>query len=170
MRKSLLILLIAMPLPAQGPAPELEATKAAIRKLEFMTGEWEGNGWHQMGPKRSEFTSKERVRLAAGGTAVLVEGDHRGSDGNFEAVGLISWNEKAKAYEFRSHTSEGRAGLSDLTVTGERRAEWTFTVPQGRIRYTLDMGEGNTWTEVGEFSRDGKEWRKFFEMSLKRVK
>lgn len=163
-------LFLAVPLLAQGPAPGLEGTKAAIKKLDFMTGEWEGSGWHQIGQKRSEFTSKERVRPAAGGTAILVEGNHQASDGTFEALGVISWNESTKSYEFRSHTSEGRAGLSDLKITGERRVEWTFAVPQGQIRYTLDTGDGNRWVEVGEFSRDGKEWRKFFEMSLKRIK
>jgi hypothetical protein len=163
-------LALAVSALGQEAPPDAAAHRAAIAKLDFMVGQWEGSGWDQRGPKRTEFTSKETVRPAAGGTLLLIEGNHKTTDGGFDAFGLVAWNETSKAYEFRSYTSEACSGLNDFKVTGERRVEWSFAIPQGRVRYTVDMGEADRWVEAGEFSRDGNEWRKFFEMTLKRVK
>jgi hypothetical protein len=38
------------------------------------------------------------------------------------------------------------------------------------MRFTVRLNEKGQWFEVGEFSRDGKAWQKFFEMTLERVK
>lgn len=45
------------------------------------------------------------------------------------------------------------------------------TAPQGGdIRFTITLTEKDEWHEAGEFSRDGKNWIEFFEMTLQRVK
>jgi hypothetical protein len=36
-----------------------------------------------------------------------------------------------------------------------------------RVRYTSTV-EGDTWTDAGEYSIDGKTWYPFFGMTLKR--
>jgi len=48
--------------------------------------------------------------------------------------------------------------------------EWGFQTPQGgRVRYTIKLTDQGDWFEIGEFSADEKNWRKFFEMTLQRV-
>ncbi len=47
---------------------------------------------------------------------------------------------------------------------------WSMTHPQaGRVRYTIRVDAGR-WHEVGESSRDGISWSRFFEMGLARKK
>ena len=38
------------------------------------------------------------------------------------------------------------------------------------VRFTMNLSEKDKWSEIGEFSQDGKNWMKFFEMTLQRVK
>jgi hypothetical protein len=46
--------------------------------------------------------------------------------------------------------------------------KWSYEPQPGvHIRYLITVADA-TWREVGEFSRDGKTWRQFFEMTLKR--
>ena len=46
---------------------------------------------------------------------------------------------------------------------------WGFAVPQaGRVRFTITLTQAGEWWEIGEFSRDGATWAKFFEMTLKK--
>lgn len=49
--------------------------------------------------------------------------------------------------------------------------QWAFQGPQGiSIRYTVKLTEKGEWFERGEMSQDGKSWRQFHEMTLRRVK
>jgi hypothetical protein len=43
-------------------------------------------------------------------------------------------------------------------------------LPRGQTRYTLQLNAAGQWYEVGEFSMDGEEWRKTFEMTLDKQK
>lgn len=43
-----------------------------------------------------------------------------------------------------------------------------FSVECGEMRYTIKLDAVGQWVEIGEISADGREWRKFFEMSLTR--
>ncbi len=44
---------------------------------------------------------------------------------------------------------------------------WTREVPGGRAHNTARI-DGDTWHEVGEFSRDGINWMQMMEMNLHR--
>jgi hypothetical protein len=173
MRKTVLFLLVSGCLSLfaqQPPGPDVAAQREAMKKLDFMVGKWEGSGWDQRGRVRHEFTSAETVDWRVDGTVLLVEGRHKTADGGFQALGVMSYDDAAKAYRFKTYTSEGRTVEADVSLTGERIVEWTFPAGPGRVRYVLDMTGKDTWTETGEFSRDGKAWSKFFEMKLTKVK
>ena len=60
-------------------------------------------------------------------------------------------------------------------TSGERELEllpdgwrWETSGPRGTIRYTFKLGPEGEWLEIGERSTDGAEWKKFFEMTLKK--
>jgi hypothetical protein len=42
-------------------------------------------------------------------------------------------------------------------------------VPGRSIHYSITIDDQGVWNEVGESSTDGATWRKFFEMTLRRV-
>jgi len=160
----LTVLCAAVVVAEEKPSPQQEAMK----KLDFLIGEWSGEGWMQRGPQRDTFTSHETVAFRAGGFAILVEGAHKSPDASeFGAIGIITFDETSGSYKFHSQSSEGKGGDSEMKLIGDRVVQWS---PAPVVRYTLDFTKGGRWIETGEYSRDGKEWKKFFEMTLERVK
>jgi len=147
-----------------------------MKKLDFLAGEWKGEGWFQRGPAPREFVLQhEKVTPRLGGKVLVVEGlGHRklesGAAGDVvhDALGIISWDAEKKQYRFAAYTAA--SGNVDATMdVGEKSAVWGFTTPQGRIRYTIRLTEKGQWNEIGEFSRDGEKWMQFFEMTLTKV-
>jgi hypothetical protein len=164
----LIILVAAMPLFAADE----------MKKLDFLVGEWKGEGWIQMGPGKPSYAIQtERVTPKAGGAALLIEGIGReknedGSAGKVvhDAVALLRWDDQAKQYRFS--TAVAGRGSADpwLEVRGPNHVVWGMDTPQGKIRYTITLTEKGEWFEIGEYSRDGEKWTKFFEMTLTKVK
>ena len=110
------------------------------------------------------------------GLLLAVEGMHRGQAGDkgkevvvHNAFGLVSYDDKAKRYRFQAFTSRGNYEDAEAKVS-EGQFVWGMKVPQfGDVRYTTKLDKKGRWFGVGEVSQDGKEWRKFFEMTLERV-
>lgn len=156
------------------PRQEPDAQRAAMKRLDSMAGNWQGEGWMLFGDRRAEFKGGERVARKLDGLALLVEGAFTarppGSDRDIPVhttLGVISYDPDAKAYRFHTWLATGGSGVRELHVT-EQGWQWDITSPQGTIRYVTTLTEGE-WHEVGDRSRDGKTWQRFFEMRLKRV-
>jgi len=149
-----------------------------MKALSFMVGEWEGEGWMQMGPQeRKTVKVKESVRLKLSGKALLVEGlgTLKTSEGGeetvvHEALAVITWDSKKEQYSMRAITAKAGAVDPKVEVDGQSLV-WSFDTPVGgAVRYMIKLNEKGQWFEIGEFSRDGKEWNKFFEMTLSKMK
>jgi hypothetical protein len=167
---SLLLTLICAGTLAADPAPEM-------KKLAFMVGDWKGEGSMQRGPQPQTSLVDETIRAAAGGNAIVIDGvgrrkveDGKAGDVVHDAHGLIFWDAEQKKYRFIAVTSATGAADADFELTGERTARWGFSTGQGRIRYTIEVTDKDEWIETGEFSRDGAQWMKFFQMKLQKVK
>jgi hypothetical protein len=148
-----------------------------MQRLDWLTGEWHGSGWIEMGPRgRLGFTQHEAVRPAAGGTVVVIDGlgtapaPGGGPDRVvLSALGVIAFNAAAQSYHFRAYRGDGNVVEVEPTV-GDQRFVWGYADPRaGDIRYTITRSEAGEWVEIGEASRDhGATWRQFFEMRLQR--
>ncbi|HEX6088008.1 MAG TPA: DUF1579 family protein [Thermoanaerobaculia bacterium] len=159
MKKLLVVLFLAVPVFAADE----------MRKLDWWVGEWSGPASIRMGPgEPQQVMQSEKVQSKLGGRALLVEGIGKsGDEVVHQALGVVSYNERTKKYEFDAWTA--RDGHTDawFEVGENGSATWGFDTPQGaKIRYTIDRTEKGEWHEVGEFSRDGKQWMKFFDMTL----
>lgn len=150
-----------------------------MQKLAFLQGEWKGEAWIQMGPGEPEYVIQtERVTPKAGGKVLLIEGlgkrklaNGAAGDVVHDALAVISWNEEKKSYRFDTYVADKPGVDTMLEVTAPNTAVWGFTTPQGhKIRYTINLNKKGEWREVGEFSRDGATWTKFFDMTLQKVK
>ena len=162
-----LLLALAVPVLAEEGA----AAEGPMDAVAGMVGTWTGEGWIRMGPGEPiPFDSKETVESRLGGQALVVEGEHHAkSDGRLvhHAVALLSHDAEAGVYRFRTHVA-GR-GPGDFEGRVEDGAfVWGGAAGPGKMRYTIRI-DGDTWHEVGEFSRDGETWNSFFQMDLKRT-
>ncbi len=170
-------LMLLAPVAAMAQLPST-ASAAEMKKLDFLTGEWKGEGWIEMGPGgRSTFKQTEAVQSKLNGTVIIVEGlgtgklAGSGQDGVVHnALAVISYDSAARKYLFRAFRADGNYIDANATV-GDKNLIWGFKSPQGaEIKYTIKLNDAGQWLEIGEFSMDGKQWRKFFEMTLQRIK
>jgi hypothetical protein len=171
---AVLILLVAL-------APAFAQTQSAanypeMRKLDFLLGAWEGEGWMDFGSgQRNTGKVKESAQGKADGSVLTFEGLGKarapGKDEEIvvhKAFGVVWYDGEAKRFRMMAWR-EGRAMDADITV-GEKSLVWGFRDQRaGQIRFTIKLDEAGRWFEIGEFSRDGMRWNKFFEMTLQRV-
>ncbi len=144
--------------------------RAEVKKLESMVGKWQGSGWIMHEGKRETFTGSETVQRKLDGLAILVEGKFTNPEGKIihETLAVLSFNAKDSKYNFRTYLASGMSGEHELKLIADGY-EWGFQVPGGTVRYTIKTAN-DVWAEIGEFSKDGKTWMKFFEMNLNKVK
>lgn len=148
-----------------------------MRKLDWLVGDWKGDAKVFGGPDRGEAVQVETVRSKLGGKLLVVEGTGRrkldgGATGDVvhEALGIVSYDEKAKTYRFDAWTAQ-RGYVQAWFEAGDHTARWGFDTPDGgKIRYTISRTDKGEWREVGEFSRDGNPWMPFMEMLLAKTK
>jgi hypothetical protein len=174
MRKALgwALLLAAPALMAQMRQPDAGAQRAAMKKLEFLVGEWEGEARVMRGPGGPvAVRQSERVQMKLGGLLLLVEGtgrDAQTGEVKFQALATVSYDDVAGQYRFRSH-SEGRYLDTEMKVE-ERGFAWGFEAGPARVTYRMKLDEKGEWVEQGEMALGAGAPRPMLEMRVKRVK
>ena len=151
---------------AQRRMPTPDAQLAAMAKLEYMIGNWQGEGWMEMGGRRMTFRGGEKIQKKLNGVAQLVEGSFFSKPEGAPAeipvhttLAVISFDPKTSTYRFASWLANGGSGSTELVVSD---TGWHWVTEQG-IKFTMTLTDGQ-WVETGE--RAGT---KFFEMRLKKV-
>ena len=173
----ILAILSAAPMTGQqqrpGP-PRPEAQIEAMKRLDYMAGEWSGDGWMDFGERRATFRGSEIVQKKLDGTALLVEGSFfakmPGSDHEVPVhttLGVITFDPQTKQYRFHSWLATGTSGERPLEILADGW-QWETTSPRGTVRYRMTLTESGEWFETGERSADGEKWNKFFEMTLRK--
>lgn len=168
------ITVIMLTLAVSALHAQNETQVAAMEKLSFLVGRWDGKAVTEFVPgQRSEARQQETVTKKLDGLMLLVEG--LGSierEGKtivvHEAVATISYDPATSSYRMRSFDRHGRYVDADGKWI-EGKFQWGFKTGQGEFRYTIDQTDDGSWHEIGEMSKDGATWRKFLEMNLKRV-
>jgi len=176
--KKLIAVLILLAAPALATAQtQSEAGSAEMRKLDFLIGAWEGESWIEFGVgQRRAAKVKELVQGKAGGSVLLIEGLGKakapGKDEEMvvhSAFATVWYDGRAKQFRMTAWRATGDSVDADITV-GDKNLVWGFRDSRaGRIRFTIKLDEAGRWFEIGEVLRDGTNWNKFFEMTLKRV-
>lgn len=174
-RKALVLWIVLAGLAGMAEAQEGAAGAAQreqVKKLDFLVGEWKGEGWSQMGPgsQRETFQATETVQPKLDGMILVFDGLGKDSSGKVghQAYAVLSWDQAAQRYRFLAFRADGIV-VDTAPVIGDKTMQWGFEIPQGKLRFTLDFTKPGEWFETGEWSRDGQQWVKFMEMKLKRV-
>jgi len=177
-----LLAAIALTVPfmvAAQPASTQAQQVAAMEKIAWMPGIWEGSSTVERGAQgKAENFSWERVQRAAGGTALLIIGRHHrkladASRGDLvhDAAALITFDPRSGKYRFVSQLADGSYGNHEAEIQGDAFV-WKVETPRGVARFRITLEQGR-WTERGEFCPTAEKGdapcRPFFSMSLGRV-
>lgn len=167
------ILPVAMASAQTHPAP----APPEMKKLDFLVGQWKGEGWIEFRPgQRQTATVSESVQRKVEGTVLLIEGlgtirmpDKPEEVPIHKAFAIIDYDVKAKLFRLRAYRAGDGATDTEPKV-GENSLVWGFRDARGgEVRFTIRLNDKGQWFEIGEYSSDGKTWRKFLEMTLTRV-
>jgi hypothetical protein len=155
--------------------PNEAVAKEKMKIFSAWAGHWQGEGSMQMGPgEPKKSTVDEKVELKLDGTILVMEGIGKAVNPETKqemvvhhAYGVVSYDQVANEYKFKTYLKDGRSSDAWFKTTGDNSFQWGLKVPQGQIRYTITLDPAKkTWNEIGEFSGDGNSWNKFFEMKL----
>ncbi|HTQ64094.1 MAG TPA: hypothetical protein VMI12_04815 [Puia sp.] len=170
------LLLILTPLlvtaaTAQNPFQPKKETMDAIQKISFLTGNWKGTGWIQMGPQKSTFNQTENISVKVNGTIIQIDGQGKDQQKTgvviHQAFAIISYDIENSKYLMKAFRGDGEQIDAEAKLIDDHSFQWDFSnAMTGQIKYTITV-INNKWTETGEMSTDkGKNWFKYFEMVL----
>jgi len=145
MKKIMLLRLLCLLPFALFAQPSVPLQREAMKKLDYMIGAWKGAGWMERDGQRHTFAGSETVQSKLGGLALLVEGKFKGTVAGVEqevtvheTLAVMSYDEQAKIYRFRTYLANGNAGDHELKLL-EGGWQWGLEFPGGKIRYTLQL-------------------------------
>jgi hypothetical protein len=170
-------LLLAVSLLVPGlPAARAESVQAEMKSVEFLVGEWTGEGWVISGPGgRKTFTIHESVQRKIDGRVLLLEGLGKspGPEGkeriSHQALSMLAYDPEAHVYRLSAYR-EGSGFIAAEATASDHALVWTFKDARaGDIRFSIRLDDKGQWSEVGEASSDGgKRWHQFLAMTLHR--
>jgi hypothetical protein len=174
--KQIVPILILLALATSGQAQTSAGQSGSeMRRLDFLLGAWEGEGWVSFGPdQRHTAKVREFAQAKAGGSVLLLEGLGKAKlEGKEEEVivhnafATVWYDREAKRFRIMAWRATDDSINADIKV-GDKNLIWGFPDPRaGQIRFTIKLDEAGRWFEIGESSRDGMTWNKFFEMTLR---
>lgn len=140
-----------------------------MKKLSFLAGKWSGNALVTRGPGEPlRIRQSEEVQYKLDGLALLVEGTGRNAEGQivFQALAVISYDEAARTYRFRSY-NDGRYLDTELKVS-PRGFAWGFAAGPVRVNNAMRINEKGESEETTEAVRGSAAPMRMVEMKLER--
>src|SRR5262245_16982423 len=131
--KTMIAVLILLAAPALASAQtQSVGNSAEMRKLDFLLGAWEGEGWMDFGPgQRRAVNVKESVQSKAEGSVLTLEGLGKAKPPGKDEETVVHNAFAIVWYDGEAHRFKmlpWRAGLSidaDIAV-GEKSLVWSF--------------------------------------------
>jgi hypothetical protein len=161
---------------AQADTPKPGGQLDKMKDLGFLVGTWTGKGWREYTPgQRSDFLHTETVHSKLGGYVLQIEGQGRNAIAGtnetvvtYEGMGIVSFDARRQRYRYSAYEFSGRAGEADDVNLKDGTFMWAFSnVPNtGSLRFRVTLNNEGDWYEYGELSAEGKNWRRYFEMTL----
>ena len=101
LRSVLVGMALLVPCMAQPPrVPDLEAQRAALKKLDFLVGKWSGEARVSRGPGESlELIQTEEAQYKLDGLILVIEGIGKTkTDGKaaLQALGIVSYDDEGR--------------------------------------------------------------------------
>jgi hypothetical protein len=158
---------------AQTPrTPDVEAQRAAMKKLGFLVGEWSGEASALRGPGQfAELTQTESAQFKLDGLVLVIEGVGRTkAEGklSLQALGLISFDDETGTYRMRAF-NDGRWLETEVKLAdGVNSISWGFALGEFKTTTVLRINESGEWTEHGELVIGDHPPQKMMELKVRR--
>jgi hypothetical protein len=151
--------------------PDLDAQRAAMKKLEFMVGKWAGEARALRRPGEPvPMIQTEEAQYKLDGLVLLIEGVGRTkADGKLalQALGVMSYDDETGTYRMRAF-NDGRVLETEVKLV-EKGMAWGFTVGQYRTKSVMTIDEKGDWTELHEIAIGSQPPRKLMELRVSRL-
>jgi hypothetical protein len=152
--------------------PNIEAQRAAMKKLEFLIGKWTGQARVLRGPGDPvEMIQTEEAQYKLDGLVLLIEGVGRAkSDGKsaLQALGMVSWDDESETYHMRAF-NDGRFLETEVKLLDSGNGiAWGFALGEIKTNSVLRINERGQWTELGELTIGSQVPIRFMELTVSR--
>lgn len=156
------------------PTAANEKEPNPMAKLNFLVGDWAGEGWVRNIEDSEEYLSVNKyyeVRYKLDENLLILENAARRvaterNQRNASAFSVISYQDSA--YAVRTYRQKSVSDTK-LTVSGKKLTWQVAITPKFKHRYTIQV-EGKQWKESGEHSADsGKTWQEMYNVTYIRV-
>lgn len=160
------------PAPQAPVMPDLDAQRAAMKKLAFLAGKWTGEARvYQASGEPQERIQTEEAQYKLDGLILTIEGVARAkSDGKvvLQALGIVSYDDRTRTYRMRAF-NDGRFLESELKLTPDGKGmTWGSALGGIRTQALMRVDERGEWTERHEIAIGSQPARKFMEVTVSR--
>jgi len=154
--------------------PNVEAQRAAMKKLSFLVGKWSGEARMLRGPgEPTELRQTEEAEYRLDGLILTIEGVGRTKSDDkpvLQAFGVISYDDENGSYRMRAF-NDGRYLETDLKLAEDGKGTtWGFTFGSIRTSSVLRINNKGEWTEQAEVQFGTEPPKNLLELSVKREK
>jgi hypothetical protein len=152
--------------------PDLDAQRAAMKKLDFLRGSWVGEARVLRGPGQSvDLIQTEEAEYRLDGLVLVIEGVGRTkADGRaaLQALGLVSYDDATESYRMRAF-NDGRFLETEVKLLEHATGiTWGFTLGQIQTSSVLQINDRGEWTEQAEITFGSQLPKKFLELTVRR--
>ena len=151
----------------------IEAQRAAMKKLSFLIGEWSGTASAVRGPGIVlELQQTEVAQYKLDGLVLMIEGVGRtaaDSKPSLQALGLISFDDAAGVYRMRAF-NDGRWLETEVKLLDDGKSlTWGFSFGEIRTKSLLRINEKGEWTEHAEYTLGSAAPQRLMDLVVRRV-
>ena len=150
--------------------PDLEAQRAAMKKLGFLVGKWTGEAHLLHGPAESrELLQTEEAQYRLDGLILVIEGIGRTKSAGqpvIQALGIISYEDDT-GYRMRAFNN-GRFLEAQVKLLEESPGmTWGFVLGEIRTNSVLRINESGEWAELAEITIGSEPPKKLLELTVR---
>ena len=152
--------------------PDLNAQRAAMKKLGFLAGKWVGEARLLRGPGEPVVLAQtEEAQFKLDGLILEIEGIGRTKSDNkpvLQALGIISFDDETSTYHMRAF-NDGRFLETEVKLLEDGRSlTWGFALGSIRTSSVLRVNAKGEWKELAEIIIDSQPAKKLLELTVKR--
>lgn len=162
---------------AWGQDNEAMSQQAAMQKLKWLVGEWEGKSEVNVDGQQQITFVKESITPMLNGTIFTISAQGTAPDSAskeltlvYNSFGVISYNAADKKYHWRTWRNPGDKYDETTFKVTDSTFEYITKESGGFMRYRAHLNSADQWVETGEYSHDKETWGLFITMKLNRLK